>query len=174
MKRGLILLFTGNGKGKTTAALGMALRAWGHGMRVLVIQFIKSARVETGERLAAVRLGERFVIRTLGEGFVFEGEDVERHREAARRALETAREAFKSGEHDLVVLDEITLAIKYGLISEEQVLELISLKPPATHLVFTGRDAPRSLVELADTVTEMESVKHHYLQRIEAQKGIEY
>lgn len=174
MSRGLVMVFTGDGKGKTTAALGMALRAWGHGMRVLVIQFVKSARVETGERLAAARLGERFVIKTLGEGFVFEGEDVERHREAARRALETAREAVQSGEYDLVVLDEITHALKHGLITEEAVLALLAAKSPAVHLVLTGRDAPEAIVARADLVTEMRAVKHHYQRGVPAQKGIEY
>ncbi|MEW6771406.1 MAG: cob(I)yrinic acid a,c-diamide adenosyltransferase [Bacillota bacterium] len=174
MSRGLVMVFTGDGKGKTTAALGMALRAWGHGMRVLVIQFVKSARVETGERLAAARLGERFVIKTLGEGFVFEGEDVERHRVAARRALETAREAVQSGEYDLVVLDEIIHALKHGLVSEEELVALIAAKSPAVHLVLTGRDAPEAIVARADLVTEMRAVKHHYRSGVPAQKGIEY
>lgn len=174
MSRGLVMVFTGDGKGKTTAALGMALRAWGHGMRVLVIQFVKSARVETGERLAAARLGGRFVIKTLGEGFVFEGEDVERHRVAARRALETAREAVQSGEYDLVVLDEIIHALKHGLVSEEELVALIAAKSPAVHLVLTGRDAPEAIIARADLVTEMRAVKHHYRSGVPAQKGIEY
>jgi len=174
MKQGLVIVFTGDGKGKTTAALGMALRAWGHGMRVLIVQFIKSTRVETGERLAAARLGERFVIKTLGEGFLFGEGDLARHREAAGRALEAAREAVQSGEYDLVVLDEITHALRHGLITEEAVLELVTSKPPAVHLVLTGRDASRTLIERADLVTEMRAVKHHYQRGVPAQKGIEY
>ncbi|MEW6447773.1 MAG: cob(I)yrinic acid a,c-diamide adenosyltransferase [Bacillota bacterium] len=174
MKHGLVMIFTGNGKGKTTAAIGTALRAWGHGMRVLIVQFIKSGRVETGECLAAARLGERFVIKTLGEGFVFEGEDVERHRDAARRALEAAREAVQSGDWDLVVLDEITHALRHGLISEEAVLDLIIAKPPLVHLILTGRGASQALIERADTVTEMRCVKHHYEHGLAAQRGIEY
>lgn len=174
MTRGLVMIFTGDGKGKTTAALGAALRAWGHGMRVLIIQFVKSGRVETGESLAATRLGERFVIKTLGEGFVFGGEGVERHREAAERAIAEAREAVEKGEYDMVVLDEITHAINHGLITEEAVLALITAKPPPVHLILTGRGAADALVEHADTVTEMRDIKHHYEHGLAAQRGIEY
>ncbi|MGQ9513391.1 cob(I)yrinic acid a,c-diamide adenosyltransferase [Thermodesulfitimonas sp.] len=172
MAQGLVMVFTGDGKGKTTAALGMALRAWGHGMRVFIVQFVKSDRVKTGERLAAARLGERFVIETLGEGFVSPADDLARHREAAARALAAAREALTSG-YDLVVLDEITHALRHGLVSEEAVLELIAAKP-AVHLVLTGRDAPPALIARADLVTEMRAVKHHYTAGVPAQKGVEY
>ncbi|HIE13625.1 MAG TPA: cob(I)yrinic acid a,c-diamide adenosyltransferase [Desulfotomaculum sp.] len=174
MTQGLVMLFTGDGKGKTTAALGMALRAWGHGMRVLIIQFVKSGRFETGECLAAAHLGERFAIKTLGEGFVFGGEDTGRHREAAQRALAAAQKAVEKGGYDLVVLDEITHALRHGLISEESVLALIAAKPPAMHLVLTGRGAPQALIGRADMVTEMRDVKHHYQGGLAAQKGIEY
>ncbi|WP_334110353.1 cob(I)yrinic acid a,c-diamide adenosyltransferase [Thermodesulfitimonas autotrophica] len=173
MAQGLVMVFTGDGKGKTTAALGMALRAWGHGMRVFIVQFVKSDRVMTGERLAAAQLGERFVIQTLGEGFVFPAADRDRHREAAARALAAAREALTGG-YDMVVLDEITHALRHGLVSEEAVLMLIDAKPPAVHLVLTGRDAPPALVERADLVTEMRAVKHHYARGVPAQKGVEY
>lgn len=174
MTRGLVMVFTGDGKGKTTAALGAALRAWGHGMRVLVVQFIKSGRVETGERLAAERLGEGFTIKTLGEGFVMDDQDAGRHREAARRALTVAREAVEKGEYDMVVLDEITHAINHGLITEEAVLALIAAKRPGVHLVLTGRGASQALIERADMVTEMRDVKHHYQGGLPAQRGIEY
>lgn len=175
MAQGLVIVFTGDGKGKTTAALGMALRAWGHGMRVFIVQFVKSDRVETGERLAAAQLGERFIIKTFGEGFIFpEEEDFGRHREAAERALATAREALTSGAYDMVVLDEITHALKHGLVGEEAVLELVAAKPSTVHLVLTGRDAPPALVACADLVTEMRAVKHHYAQGVPAQKGVEY
>ncbi|MEW6573928.1 MAG: cob(I)yrinic acid a,c-diamide adenosyltransferase [Bacillota bacterium] len=173
MKRGLVMVFTGDGKGKTTAALGLALRAWGHGMRVLVVQFIKSGAVTTGERLAAARLGDGFVIKTLGEGFL-DKKEIERHREAAERALAVAREAVEKGEYDLVVLDEITHAINYGLISEEAVLALIAAKQPPVYLVLTGRGASRALIEPADMVTEMHNIKHHYQRGVAAQEGIEY
>ncbi len=174
MSKGLIIIFTGEGKGKTTAALGMALRAWGHEKKVLVIQFIKTKRFVTGESLAAERLGERFTIKTMGEGFVSGGVDLDRHRIGAQRALDSAREALSNPAIDVVVLDEITWALKYGLISEKQVLDLIALKPPATHLVLTGRDALPSLIEAADVVTEMKCVKHHYQRGVGAQKGVEY
>jgi cob(I)alamin adenosyltransferase len=174
VSKGLIIVLTGEGKGKTTAALGMALRAWGHEKKVLVIQFIKGKRFVTGESLAAERLGERFTIKALGEGFISAEGDLDRHRTAAQRAVDSAREALSNPANDVVVLDEITLALKYGLITEKQVFDLINLKPPATHLVLTGRDAPPSLVEAGDLVTEMKCVKHHYQQGVEAQQGVEY
>ncbi|MEW6172519.1 MAG: cob(I)yrinic acid a,c-diamide adenosyltransferase [Bacillota bacterium] len=174
MRRGLVMILTGDGKGKTTAALGMALRAWGHGMRVLIVQFIKSDRVMTGERLAAGRLDDGFSIETTGQGFVFDECDFSRHREAAQRAYSAAREALIEAKYDMVILDEVTWALKYGLVTEEQVLSLLESRPPEVHLVLTGRDAPRVLIERADTVTEMHDVKHHYRTGVGAQKGIEY
>uniref|UniRef100_A0A7C1J831 Cob(I)yrinic acid a,c-diamide adenosyltransferase n=1 Tax=Ammonifex degensii TaxID=42838 RepID=A0A7C1J831_9THEO len=174
MTRGLVMVFTGDGKGKTTAALGMALRAWGHGMRVLVLQFVKSGRLETGERLAAARLGGRFVVKTLGEGFILPSGDLTHHREAAERALATAREALGSNAFDMVVLDEITHVLKHGLLREEEVLALVDAKPAEVHLVLTGRDASPALIARADLVTEMRVVKHHYEAGVRAQKGVEY
>ncbi|MEW6183877.1 MAG: cob(I)yrinic acid a,c-diamide adenosyltransferase [Bacillota bacterium] len=174
MIRGLVHLYTGDGKGKTTAALGMAFRAWGHGMRVLMIQFLKSGRVQTGERLAAGRIGDGFLIETMGEGFVFEESDTSRHHETAQQAYRAAREALIAAKYDMVILDEVTWAIKCGLVSEEQILTLLESRPPGVHLVLTGRDAPPSLIERADIVTEMRDIKHHYRAGVEAQKGIEY
>ncbi|RDV84612.1 cob(I)yrinic acid a,c-diamide adenosyltransferase [Ammonifex thiophilus] len=174
MARGLVLLFTGEGKGKTTAALGTALRAWGHGMRILFLQFVKGERVMTGERLAASRLGGGFILETMGAGFIFGREKEERHREAARRAWERAKEAVSSGEYDLVVLDEFTYVLRYGFVSMAEVEEMVRSRPAGVHLIFTGRGAPQELIDLADTVTEMREVKHHYRQGISAQKGIEY
>lgn len=172
--RGLVLVFTGNGKGKTTAALGMALRAWGQGMKVLVLQFIKGSRTY-GEVLATAKM-EGLEIRPLGEGFITgsDEKDMESHRLAARKALEEARSEITSGRWDMVVLDEIIYAAGFKLIREEDLLEIISVKPYGMHLVLTGRNAPRSLIDRADLVSEVKEVKHPYNQGIKAQKGVEF
>lgn len=171
-KKGLVLVFTGDGKGKTTAALGMGLRAWGQGMKVLVLQFIKGGW-KYGELNAAQKLAPGFEIRQLGEGFTWVGEE-ETHREAARLALAEASKEMSQGKYDLIVLDEILYALKFGLITLEEVLALIDQKPPQLHLVLTGRDAPPEIVERADLVTEMKEVKHHFRKGIKAQRGIEF
>jgi len=175
VRRGLVMVFTGDGKGKTTAALGLGLRAWGQGMRVLVLQFVKSPSRPAGEHEAVRRL-EGFEIRPMGLGFVRgRGEDELRpHREAARRALAAAREAVEGGEWDLVVLDEIFTALGLGLLAEEDLHAVLDARPPSLHLALTGRGAPETVVARADLVTEMREIKHHYARGIEAQKGIEY
>lgn len=171
-QKGLVLVFTGNGKGKTTAALGMGLRAWGQGMKVLVLQFIKGGW-KYGELAAAARLSPGFEIRQLGEGFTRVG-DMGGHRQAARAALEEARKALADGSCNLLILDEILYALKFGLVSLDEVTGLIDAKPPQLHLVLTGRDAPPEIIEKADLVTEMKEVKHHFKKGIKAQKGVEY
>ncbi|MQL52693.1 cob(I)yrinic acid a,c-diamide adenosyltransferase [Desulfofundulus thermobenzoicus] len=173
--KGLILVFTGNGKGKTTAALGMGLRAWGQGMRVLVLQFIKGGW-RYGELNATERLGGRFAIRQLGEGFTRadNGKTMGDHREAARHALEEANKEINAGNFDLIILDEILYALKFGLIDMEEVLALLDKKPPHLHLVLTGRDAPPEIIDRADLVTEMREIKHHYKKGIKAQRGVEF
>lgn len=175
VRRGLVMVFTGDGKGKTTAALGMGLRAWGHGMRVLVLQFLKSPSWPTGER-EAVRHLEGFEIRPLGLGFVRgkSEEELRPHREAAGKALAVAREALAAGKWDLVVLDEVFAAINLGLLTEEAVHALLDARSPAVHLVLTGRGAPERIIARADLVTEMREVKHHYARGVGAQRGIEY
>ena len=181
-RQGLVIVHTGNGKGKTTAALGMGIRAWGQGLRVLVLQFIKGSW-KYGELKAAEQLGSRFTIKPLGEGFVNHARggatqsDVERtesHRLAAAEALKRAKTAITSGNWDMIILDESNYAVKFGLITLEDVLELISLKPASVHLVLTGRDARPELIERADLVTEMKPIKHPYEQGISAQPGIEF
>lgn len=173
--KGLTLVFTGNGKGKTTAALGMALRAWGQGMKVLVIQFIKGGW-KYGELKAGEKLGPGFEMRQMGEGFIKgTGDDgLETHRAAAQKALEEARRAVSKPQHDLVILDEINYAVHYGLVELADVLEIIRSKPPGLHLVLTGRNVAPEVVELADLVTEMKEIKHSYVAGIPAQKGIEF
>lgn len=173
--KGLVLVFTGSGKGKTTAALGMAMRAWGQGMRVLVLQFIKGGW-RYGELKAAEALGERFEIRPLGEGFVGNAEPgaMEEHKRAASAALAAANERIASGMYDLVILDEINYAIGFDLVHLADVLKLIDAKPGSLHLVLTGRNAPPEVIERADLVTEMKEIKHPYAVGIKAQKGIEF
>ena len=174
-------MYTGPGKGKTTAALGLALRALGHGWRVLVIQFFKGdwpvvyGEVEMGKRLAP-----QLEVLQLGRGFVKHMGDTkpfEEHLAAAQQALAVARERITSRAHDLIVLDELIYAIDYAgvqLVSLEEVLGLLEVKPPALHLVLTGRNAPQALIDRADLVTEMREVKHPWQQKIPAQLGIDY
>ena len=174
-RKGLILINTGPGKGKTTAALGTALRAVGCGMKVLVLQFIKGSW-HYGELDAAEALGPNFVLKQMGRGFVKVGgadadpEDIR----LVQAAWEEARTAINSGEWDLVVLDEINYAISYGMLDPQVVAETLKAKPEMVHVILTGRNAHPLLVELADTVTEMREVKHAYQKGILAQRGIEY
>lgn len=174
-KKGLILVNTGNGKGKTTAALGMGLRAWGQGLKVLVLQFIKGGW-KYGELKALEKLGPDFVIRQMGEGFIKGADDksLDEHRHAAVEALQAARAEFSSGNYDLIILDEILYAIHYGLVAQDDVLNLLSAKPESLHVVLTGRNASPEIIDMADLVTEMREIKHPFTQGIPAQKGIEF
>ena len=180
-RRGLIIIYTGPGKGKTTAALGMVLRALGHGWRVLVIQFFKGDwPVVYGELEMGKRLAPQFEILQLGKGFVKHMGDqkpFEEHLAAAQHALGVAREKIASGAYDLIVLDELVYAIDYAgvsLVSLEEVLGLLDAKPPSLHLVLTGRNAPQALIDRADLVTEMREIKHPWQRKIPAQVGIDY
>ena len=176
MSKGLVIVFTGNGKGKTSAALGIALRAFGHGMHVSIVQFIKGAS-DTGESRASERLGPEIEFVSQGRGFVTKQEDKTRlieHRKAAEEALALARQQMLSGKYDILVLDEINNAVQLGLIDSSAVLDLIRNKPPQLHLVLTGRDAHPDLIAAADMVTEMRSIKHPFESGIPAQKGIDF
>jgi len=180
-RRGLIIVNTGNGKGKTTASLGVALRALGQGWRVLVIQFFKGDwPVVFGELEMAKRLAPQFEVLQLGKGFVKHMGDTkpfEEHLAAAKDALRIAREKITSGAYDLIVLDEIIYAIDYAgvqLVSLDDILALLDAKPPRLHLVLTGRGAPQALIDRADLVTEMREIKHPWQQKIPAQVGIDY
>lgn len=175
-RKGLIIIHTGPGKGKTTAALGTALRAVGQGLKVLMVQFIKGSW-HYGELDAAKALGdERFKILPMGRGFVKVGaekpdpEDVR----LVEEAWKFASGEILSGRHDMVILDEINYAISYRMLAPEQVAETLKRKPEMEHVILTGRNAHPSLVELADLVTEMREVKHPYQKGIVAQRGIEY
>jgi cob(I)alamin adenosyltransferase len=169
-----ILLFTGDGKGKTTAAIGMAVRAAGHGMPVLVVQFIK-ADDSTGE-LAALRKLGGVDVRQVGRGFVPKPEspDFAEHREAAVRGLDEARKAIVSGQYRVVVLDEICTAVAKGLAPEVAVTEAVRAAPEGSVIVLTGRGASAGLIELADTVTEMRCLKHGHQKGLKALQGVEF
>ena len=169
-RRGLIIVHTGDGKGKTTAALGLAVRAYGAGLKVLILQFIKGAR-RSGELNALDALG--IEVRQLGLGFITR-ENFAEQQKSARAAIETARREISSGAWDLIVLDEINYAVKFGLLDAAEILSLIKIRPPQMHLVFTGRAAPVELIDAADLVTEMKLVKHPFQNGVAAQSGIEF
>ena len=180
-RRGLLIVYTGHGKGKTSAALGAALRALGHGWRVLVIQFFKGDwPVVFGELEMGKRLWPQFELLQLGKGFVKHMGDtkpLDEHLAAANDALRIAKERIVSGSYDLIVLDEIIYAIDYAgvqLVSLDAVMELIAARPPSLHLILTGRNAPQAIIERADLVTEMREIKHPWQQKIPAQQGIDY
>lgn len=168
-----ILLFTGDGKGKTTAALGMALRAAGHGMRVLVLQFVK--KDPTIGEMAAVASIENIDLVQTGRGFVPSPDQSQfsEHAEAAQTGFARAVEAVLSGQYGMVILDEICVAIARGILPEEDVIDLLGRLPRATRLVLTGRDATPTLIDLADTVSDMRCVKHALQTGRPAQKGVE-
>ena len=172
LERGFIQVYTGNGKGKTTAALGLALRAVGRGLRVCVFQFIKGGG-PYGEHLIADKLAPLFTIIQTGRPGWVNTKDITEDRQTAQKALELARGIITSGEYDLVVLDEINGAVGFGLVDVEQVLELIILKPETMELVLTGRNAHEKVIEAADLVTEMREVKHYYKAGVPARIGIE-
>ena len=181
--KGLVLINTGTGKGKTTAALGTAIRAWGDGQKVLILQFIKGAW-KYGELKAIETLGKaegRIEIRPMGDGFVFHNkkdpENEERlaeKKELARRAWDMVRKEVMSGAWDLIVLDEINYAIHFGMLETEEVAGLIRERPVRLNMILTGRYAPKELIDLADTVTEMTLVKHAFQKGIRARKGLEF
>ena len=180
-RRGLIIVYTGNGKGKTTASLGTVFRALGQGWRVLVIQFFKGDwPVVFGELELSKRLAPQLEFLQLGKGFVkYMGDQkpFDEHLAAAKDAVRVAREKIASGLYDLVVLDEIIYAIDYAgvaLVSLDDVLGLLDAKPPSVHLILTGRNAPQPLIDRADLVTEMREIKHPWQQKIPAQEGIDY
>ncbi|MBA7509914.1 Corrinoid adenosyltransferase [subsurface metagenome] len=176
-KEGTVLINTGNGKGKTTAALGLALRAAGHNFRVLILQFIKG-RWKTGEAKIMGKLKPLIEIEQLGRGFIkFKNGKPQPTSQQIDNAIESfryAREKIYSGKYDMVILDEINNLIDYGLLKVEDVVDLIKNKPKEISIVLTGRNAHHKLVDIADTVTEMKEVKHAFSNGIKARKGIEY
>ncbi len=173
-EKGLILVFTGNGKGKTTASLGLALRTIGHGERVAILQFIKGGW-QPGEIRALEKFPDYIQFHALGEGFTWETQDRKKDALLVKKAWEKSIDYLERDDYKLVILDEINIALKLGYISLEDVLVGIGKRPPLTHVVLTGRDAPQGLIDKADLVTEMSLVKHPFKEQgIKAQKGIEF
>jgi cob(I)alamin adenosyltransferase len=176
VRKGLVVVITGNGKGKTTAALGMALRACGHGMRVCIVQFMKGD-LYAGEWDGVKRMACAIELHATGKGFCgIQGNPYpwQEHRANAQDAVDLAREKMASGGYDLMILDEINNALRLKLVDLEQVLGLIRAKPPLMHLVLTGRDAHPEVIELADTASEVREIKHAFRKGIEPQPGIDY
>ncbi|NCT82955.1 MAG: cob(I)yrinic acid a,c-diamide adenosyltransferase [Comamonadaceae bacterium] len=170
-RRGLVLVHTGDGKGKSTAAFGLALRAHGRGKPVLIYQFMKVPSARFGEHRVFEQLGLPII--GLGDGFSWKSKDLEHSAELAREGWARAEASIRAGEHFLVVLDEIMYPLRYGWIALDAVLACLRERPSQVHVVLTGRGAPAELIELADTVTEMTLVKHHYKAGVPAQRGIE-
>ncbi len=181
-RRGLVMVVTGTGKGKTTSALGLAWRALGNGLRVFMVQYIKG-KWKTGEkkladllRAHADHLGLDIEIRPMGDGFTWVTQDREQDIATTRAIWEVSKEAINSGRYDLVILDEINVVMseRLGYLDPQEVIETLKARDPDLHVVLTGRGAPPAICEFADTVSEIQAVKHHYKAGIQAQAGIEF
>ncbi|MBI2848350.1 MAG: cob(I)yrinic acid a,c-diamide adenosyltransferase [Chloroflexi bacterium] len=170
--RGLVIVHTGEGKGKTTAALGLLLRAWGHNLNVIMLQFIKRAESVCGEHEAARRMG--IEILASGAGFTIKGKNADKNRESSIELWGLAKKAINSKTYRMVILDELTYPLKYGWLPMTEVVEVLRNRPLEVHVIITGRDAPQEIIELADMVTETRQVKHHLRKGIRAQPGIEF
>jgi cob(I)alamin adenosyltransferase len=173
--RGLLIVHTGNGKGKTTAALGLLMRAAGRGMNCCMVQFMKSRNDRYGEHLAAEKLG--IEVHTMGDGFTWDTKNPEQDRQTARDTWQLCVEKLRSGDYDLIVFDELVYVLSYKMLPAEEVLEefrAVREAQPALHIVVTGRDAPEELIAQADLVTEMREIKHPFSEGIKAQQGIEF
>jgi cob(I)alamin adenosyltransferase len=168
----IILVNTGHGKGKSSAAFGVMARGWARGWHVGVVQFVKGGKWKTGERKLADHLEIEW--HTLGDGFTWESTDLDETAAKGVHAWGVAKEKLQSGEFDLLILDELTYAVKYGWVPVADVVDGLVNRAPKTNVVVTGRDAPDEIIEIADTVTEMRKIKHAYDQGIKALKGIEY
>lgn len=172
VRRPLVVVNTGDGKGKTTAALGVLFRAWGRGMRVVMLQFIKATTSNYGEDRAAKKLGIEII--PLGGGFTWLSKDIEKDKALARELWEICKEKISSAHYDIVILDEFTYPLAYGWLPIDEVLDFLRNRPPGMHIIITGRAAPPELIEFADLVTEMRDVKHPFEKGIKAQPGLEF
>ncbi|MDA0262902.1 MAG: cob(I)yrinic acid a,c-diamide adenosyltransferase [Chloroflexi bacterium] len=172
INKGLLIVNTGKGKGKTTAAMGVAMRAWGRDMKVIILQFIKHSTANFGEQRAAHKMG--IEIRAMGDGFTWRSKDLDQSADLARAQWEDCKEVIASGDYDLVVLDEFTYPMHYGWVDTEEVIQTLKARPEMQHVIITGRNAPEALMEYADLVSEMQVIKHPYQQGIKAQPGIEF
>lgn len=171
--KGLIIVNTGYGKGKTTAALGMAFRTLGHGLPVCIIQFIKGTW-KYGELYSAERFADLLEFHVVGKGFTWKSKDLESDRQVALEGWERAKAKIKEGRHSLVILDEFTYALNFNMVEKEEAIAFLKQKPEGIHVMVTGRDAPAALVEIADLVTDMRELKHPFRSGITAQKGVEF
>jgi cob(I)alamin adenosyltransferase len=173
LEKGLIQVYTGNGKGKSTAAFGLAIRAAGHGLKVVIIQFMKTG--DYGENNSFKRLSPEITVKSFGrKGFIQRGGAAPEDYKLAAEALSFANEVLSLGQVDMLILDEVNNALNYQLIALDEIIALINNKPAGVELVLTGRNAPSELLEKADLITEMQGIKHHYQMGIGARKGIEY
>lgn len=172
MRKGYIHIYTGNGKGKTTAALGLALRAMGAGLKVFVGQFVKK-RI-CSEHKALERFKDLITIKQYGTGFLRSKIPTPSEKASAKKGLEDVKKALLSGQYDMVILDEVNIAVHYGLLGADDVLRLLDKKPPKTEVIITGRYADEKLIKKADLVTEMKEIKHYFKQGVKARRGIEY
>jgi len=172
-EKGLIIVHTGKGKGKSTAAFGMVFRALGNDMKVGVVQFVKG-KWSTGERVILEKLGDQVTMTSMGEGFTWETQDRQRDIEAARVAWEKAKELIMDDEHHMVLLDELNIVLRYDYLPIEEIIEVLKAKPAMKHVIITGRNAREELIELADLVTDMTMVKHPFRGGVKAQVGIEF
>lgn len=171
-RKGLVLVNTGNGKGKTSAAMGVLLRAWGRGMRVTMLQFIKHSTANFGEHRAARKIGVD--IKPMGDGFTWLSKDMDATKKLAVNLWEKCQEKILSGAYDIVILDEFTYPLHYGWIPIKDALETLRNRPAAVHVIITGRYASQELIDFADLVTEMREIKHPYRKGVKAQLGIDF
>ena len=172
-ERGLLIVHTGKGKGKSTASMGMAMRCVGHGMRVAIVQFVKGVW-ETGERDVLAKFPDQVTIRAMGEGFSWETQDRQRDLAAARQAWDAAKELMADPSYKMIILDELNIVLRYDNLPLDEVVETLRNKPRDLHVVVTGRNAKEALIEAADLVTEMEMIKHPFRAGVKAQAGIEF
>ena len=173
IEKGLVIVHTGKGKGKSTAAFGMVFRALGHGFKVGIVQFVKGVW-ETGERTVLDNYADLVTIKAMGEGFTWDTQDRQRDISAARTAWETAKEMIADTSYKMVLLDELNIVLRYGYLEVEEVIEVLKSKPEDTHVIITGRNAKDELIEVADLVTEMTQIKHPFRSGVKAQVGIEF
>ncbi len=171
-KKSLVIVFTGKGKGKTSAALGILLRAWGRGLRVVMLSFIKAKTGNYGEHRAAKKMGVEII--PLGAGYTWLSKDIEEDKALARQGWQLAKAKIVSGQYDIVILDEFTYPLAYGWLPVDEVIDFLRRRPENVHIVITGYNAPLPLVEFADLVTEMQVVKHPYHENVEAMPGIDF
>lgn len=172
-RKGLIIVYTGDGKGKTTAALGAALRASGRGMKTLMVQFLKE-KGTSGEQNLDPPLSENIRIHAFGKGFIHVGDNMEPHRESAEAGWRFLEEELKRKSYNILILDEIASALNFRLLSIDRVINFLRNKPDRLHIILTGRNMPETIVEIADTVTEMREIKHAYQKGIDATPGLDY